>query len=107
MVKRKNRGRSKGRSPGREKPVQCDMCGAQVPSDKAIKVTDKSPPVSRKLASRLRKKGSYVPTGREVKYYCISCATKVGIVHQRAKSKRKGTPGRKSAEEILQDIKEG
>ncbi|NIQ07482.1 MAG: 30S ribosomal protein S26e [Candidatus Korarchaeota archaeon] len=104
MVKRKNRGRSKGRSPGREKLVQCDLCGAQVPDDKAIKTTDKSPPVNRKLAYTLRKQGAYVPTKREVKYYCVSCAIKIGIIHQRSKSERKGQPGRKSAEAVLRDL---
>lgn len=82
------------------------MCGAQVPADKAIKSVDQSPAVNRKLAHKLRKQGTYVPTGREVKHYCIGCAMKRGMIHQREKSKRKGEPGEQSAEAILQELKE-
>lgn len=104
MVKRKNRGRSKGRSAGRKQPVQCDLCGAKVPRDKAIKDVRKESAVSGRLAHELRKQGAYVPAGRKVKYYCIGCAMKLGLIHQREKSKRKGEPGRKkSVEEILNE----
>jgi small subunit ribosomal protein S26e len=85
--KRKSRGRTKGRK-GRSKFVQCSMCGALVPRDKAKKVTHYTSLVDSSLAKELRAKGAYLPRQKVEKYYCISCAVHRRVVKVRAKEKR-------------------
>ncbi len=90
--KRKSRGRAKG-DRGRSDLVHCSKCGALIPRDKAIKVTANYSPVDPALAKELREKGSYVPTTKVTKYYCISCAIHYGIIKVRPEEERK-EPGR-------------
>ena len=90
-VKRKSRGRSKGRK-GRSDYVQCSKCGQLVPRDKAKKVTRRTFVVDPVLAKELRQKGAWISTGVETKYYCISCAVHHGLVKVRAEEERKVVP---------------
>lgn len=91
--KRKSRGRAKG-GKGRSDLVQCSSCGAQVPSDKAKKISRPVTLVEPTLARELRKQGAYLPTHFDTKYYCISCAVHRGVVKVRAKDERH-TPWRR------------
>jgi len=86
--KRKNRGRSKG-SKGRGDLVQCDGCGKLVPEDKAKKITGTASWIEPRLAEELRKQGAYLPIGRYIKRYCISCAVRRGVSAPRAREERK------------------
>lgn len=86
--KRKNRGRSKG-AKGKGALVQCDMCGAWVPRDKAKKVTVRHSLVDPQLARELRKQGAIISSYVTTKYYCISCAVFHGIVKVRSERERK------------------
>lgn len=86
--KRKSRGRSKG-SKGSSGTVQCDSCGATVPRDKAKKVMKRLSFIDYELAKELRDKGAYLPDSSDMKYYCISCAVRRGIVKVRAKDERR------------------
>ncbi len=95
--KRKNRGRKKGRSPGRVKYVSCVMCGARIPEDKAVKRVVWGSPVSKSIAKELQSQGTLIPVKRTVKYYCIRCAMFYGIVKIRARDERKTIP-----EELLE-----
>lgn len=90
-MKRKSRGRSKGRK-GRSGFVQCSMCGELVPRDKAKKVSRRTSLVDYALAKELRQKGAYFATRVQIKYYCISCAVHRGVVKVRAKGERKQRP---------------
>jgi len=87
-IKRKSRGRSKG-GKGRSDQVQCSLCGEFVPRDKAKKVTRRVSIVDPQLARELRKKGAYIASPVETKYYCISCAVHRGIVKVRSRNERK------------------
>ena len=85
--KRKSRGRAKG-SKGSSGSVQCSVCGARVPRDKAKKYTSYVSPVDSLLARELRSKGTFIARTRVEKYYCISCAVHRGMVKVRAKAER-------------------
>lgn len=93
-VKRKSRGRSKG-GKGRSGYVQCNMCGQLVPRDKAKKVSRRVSVADPRIAKELRQKGAYLPSRRETKYYCVSCAVHRGVVKVRAKDRRKYPPRRR------------
>lgn len=86
--KRRSRGRSKG-GKGRGSFVQCSMCGALVPRDKAKKSTRWVSLVDAALSRELRAGGTYIPGQRVMKYYCVSCAVHRGVVKVRGKQLRK------------------
>ncbi|MEX0568834.1 MAG: 30S ribosomal protein S26e [Candidatus Njordarchaeota archaeon] len=90
--KRKNRGRKKGRSPGRVGYVTCVMCGARVPEDKAIKRVVWGSTVGGNIAKELAAQGTLITTQRKVKYYCVRCAMYLGIVKIRPRDERKEIP---------------
>ncbi|MHA1617583.1 MAG: 30S ribosomal protein S26e [Candidatus Njordarchaeales archaeon] len=92
-VKRKNRGRSKGKgSRGRSEYVFCSQCGKRIPEDKAVKRVAWVPTVPGSIAKELEKQGTYIPKKRVVRYYCVSCAVFLGIVKIRARDERKELP---------------
>jgi small subunit ribosomal protein S26e len=41
------------------------------------------------LAKELRAGGTYIPSERTTRYYCISCAVHFGVTKVRAKDERK------------------
>ncbi|MEM3404037.1 MAG: 30S ribosomal protein S26e [Nitrososphaeria archaeon] len=86
--KRKSRGRGKG-GKGRSDYVQCSNCGAMVPRDKAKKDTRRISFMDATLAKELRTAGTYIPSERATRYYCISCAVHFGVTKVRAKEERK------------------
>jgi small subunit ribosomal protein S26e len=86
--KRRSRGRSKG-GKGRGALVQCSMCGALVPRDKAKKETRWVSLVDPTLSRELRARGAYIPGKRVMKYYCVSCAVHRGIVKVRERDLRR------------------
>jgi len=88
--KRRSRGRGKG-GKGRGMLVQCSMCGALVPRDKAKKLTRWVSLVESTLARELRAKGAYIPGQRVIKYYCVSCAVACRVVKVRSRELRKTT----------------
>jgi len=90
--KRKNRGRKKGRSPGRVKYVSCAYCGARIPEDKAVKRVYWRAPVSGSIAKELAAQGTLIATQRKTVYYCIRCAMFLGIVKIRPRDERKKIP---------------
>jgi len=65
--------RRKGQS-GRAGSVECAMCGALVPRDKAVEKTKNTLPLSRDLRRILKDKGARLHSSNTVVYYCISCA---------------------------------
>ncbi|RJS75849.1 30S ribosomal protein S26e [Candidatus Bathyarchaeota archaeon] len=87
-IKRKSRGRSKGRK-GKSSLVQCSSCGELVPRDKAKKVTHRISLVDSTLSKELRQKGAYLPSRVTTRYYCVSCAVHRGVVKVRSKESRK------------------
>lgn len=89
VKKRKSRGRTKGKSKGRGRLVQCSNCGAQIPIDKAKRTYKKSSFINPRLASELRRKGAYIPGSQRVGYLCISCSVHFGRYSPRAKEDRK------------------
>lgn len=91
-VKRKSRGRHKGKSAGHVGYVQCYNCGARIPLDKAIKRVYWRSIVSGPLARELERQGTFVPRTREVRYYCVRCAIYLGIARMRARDERKQLP---------------
>lgn len=88
--KRKSRGRTKG-GKGRSVLVQCSSCGAQVPRDKAKKMTQWVSFVDPALAKELRSQGAFIPRESVTKYYCVSCAVHRGVVKVRARELRRTT----------------
>ncbi len=89
-VKRKNRGRRKGKSrKGREEYVYCSNCGKRIPRDKAIKVERRMTPVDPQLAKELKKQGAVILSTPVLKYYCVSCAVHYGIVRIGGYSERR------------------
>ena len=86
--KRKSGGRSKGGS-GRSGMVQCSYCGAQVPRDKAKRVTRYTSLVDRRVLKELQDQGASVARYQTTKYLCISCAVHRHVVHVRSKDDRK------------------
>ncbi|MBD3227273.1 MAG: 30S ribosomal protein S26e [Candidatus Lokiarchaeota archaeon] len=90
--KRKSGGRTKGKQ-GRATRVQCDKCGAQIPIDKAKRVTVYYSPVDYRLAKELRAQGTRIPRYKKTKTYCISCAIHTRKIKIRSKEdRRKNTP---------------
>ena len=65
--------RRKGQS-GRATAVECAICGALVPRDKAVEKRRKTLPLDRNLLQLLMEKGAKIHSARRVVYYCISCA---------------------------------
>lgn len=86
--KRESRGRRKG-DKGYVERVQCDGCGALVPSDKVVCVTRMYSPVPPGLADELEKKGAIIMKYPVKKCYCVSCAIYSGIIKVRAEEERK------------------
>jgi small subunit ribosomal protein S26e len=74
--------------------VQCSFCGAQVPRDKAKRVTKYTSLVESRLLKELRESGAQIARYRTTKYYCISCAVHRGVVKVRNKTERKTVPRR-------------
>jgi len=85
--KRGSGGRSKG-DKGNSGLVQCSICGAQVPRDKAKKQTKYTSLVDSRLMKELQQQGSNITSTMVTKYYCISCAVHRGIVKVRGKDER-------------------
>jgi small subunit ribosomal protein S26e len=65
--------RRKGQS-GRATTVECTLCGAKIPRDKAVERSRYSFRLDRNLRALLREKGAKLHNLRRVAYYCISCA---------------------------------
>lgn len=65
--------RRKGQS-GRATVVECAICGARVPRDKAIEKRRSTLPLDRNLRQLLREQGAKLHSSRRIVYYCISCA---------------------------------
>ncbi|MDI9645024.1 MAG: 30S ribosomal protein S26e [Candidatus Verstraetearchaeota archaeon] len=86
--KRKSRGRSKG-DKGKSARVQCDLCGAWIPRDKAIKVTKPVSLLEPQLAKDLMKQGAQIYRRVVTKNYCVKCAISKRVVKVRAKDERR------------------
>lgn len=86
--KRSSRGRAKG-DKGRSDYVQCSYCGAQVPRDKAKRITTWPSYLDPQLRSELKQKGVRISLAKTVKYLCISCAVHRGVVKVRSKEERR------------------
>merc|ERR1711870_92660 len=87
VKKRRNNGRAKhGR--GHVKRVRCELTGALIPKDKAIKRNEVSNPVPARLMPTLIAAGAriiYGPSGPKIirkVYYCISAALHSNKVHR-------------------------
>jgi len=93
--KRSSGGRSKG-GKGRSGMVQCSFCGAQVPRDKAKRVTRYTSLVEPRLLKELRQQGARIARSKSVQYLCISCAVHRGVVKVRSKEKRRSVSRRRS-----------
>ena len=93
--KRSSGGRSKG-GKGRSGMVQCSYCGAQVPRDKAKKVTRYTSLVDPRILNELKEMGARITRTKTTKYLCISCAVHRGVVNIRSKEERKLTRRRRS-----------
>jgi small subunit ribosomal protein S26e len=92
--KRSSGGRSKG-GKGRAGTVQCSYCGAQVPRDKAKRVTRYTSLVDSKILKELQDQGASINRTKTTKYLCISCAIHRGVVNIRAKEDRRFVPRRR------------
>jgi small subunit ribosomal protein S26e len=86
--KRSSGGRSKG-DKGSSGTVQCSICGALVPRDKAKRQTKYTSLVDSRLMKELQQQGSNITSTMVTKYYCISCAVHRGIVKVRGKDERR------------------
>lgn len=75
--------------------VQCSYCGAQVPRDKAKRVTRYTSLVDRRLLKELRETGAQIARYRTTKTLCVSCAVHRGVVKVRGKDERKSGPIRR------------
>jgi small subunit ribosomal protein S26e len=75
--------------------VQCSYCGAQVPRDKAKRVTKYTSLVEPRLLKELKDQGAQIARYRSTKYLCISCAVHRGVVKVRGKEERKTAPRRR------------
>ena len=75
--------------------VQCSICGAQVPRDKAKRQTRFTSLVDSRLLKELQTQGSTIQRTKVMKYYCISCAVHRGVVQVRGKEERKFVPRRR------------
>lgn len=85
--KRISRGRSKG-AKGHSSMVQCSICGALVPRDKAKRQTRWTSLVDSRLLKELQQQGASISRERTTKYLCISCAVHRGVVKVRSKDER-------------------
>ena len=94
--KRTSGGRSKG-DKGSSGMVQCSICGALVPRDKAKKQTRYTSLVDSRLLKELQTQGSTIQRTKVTKTYCISCAVHRGVVKVRGKDERKFVPRRRRA----------
>jgi small subunit ribosomal protein S26e len=65
--------RKKGQS-GKVKVVQCIQCGKMIPQGKAVEKRKSALPIGYRLSKLLKKRGAYLSGGRNIVYYCISCA---------------------------------
>jgi small subunit ribosomal protein S26e len=65
--------RKKGQS-GRKRSVECVQCGALVPRDKAIVKRRFGLPLNRRLIKILKEQGARIHGGKNIVYYCVSCA---------------------------------
>ena len=92
--KRSSGGRSKG-DKGSAGTVQCSICGALVPRDKAKRQTRYTSLVDSRLLKELQQQGSTLTRTKVTKYYCISCAVHRGVVKVRGKDERKFVPKRR------------
>ena len=92
--KRSSGGRSKGNK-GSSGLVQCSICGAQVPRDKAKRQTKFTSLVDSRLLKELQQQGSTLTRTMTTKYFCISCAVHRGVVKVRGKEERKLVPRRR------------
>jgi len=92
--KRSSGGRSKG-GKGRSGMVQCSYCGAQVPRDKAKRVTRYTSLVDSRVLKELKDQGAQINRTKTTKYLCISCAVHRGVVKIRSKEDRKYVPRRR------------
>ena len=92
--KRKSGGRSKG-GQGRSGSVQCSFCGAQVPRDKAKRITRYTSLVDSRMLKELRDQGAQIARYRTTKYLCVSCAVHRGVVKVRGKEDRKSRARRR------------
>ncbi len=86
--KRKSGGRSKG-GQRRSGTVQCSFCGAQVPRDKAKRITRYTSLVESRLLKELQDQGAQIARYRTTRYLCVSCAVHRGVVKVRGKDDRK------------------
>lgn len=93
--KRSSGGRSKG-GKGRSGMVQCSFCGAQVPRDKAKRVTRYTSLVEPRLLKELQGQGARIARSKKVQYLCISCAVHRGVVKVRSKESRRSVSRRRS-----------
>jgi ribosomal protein S26 len=59
--------RRKGKS-GRAKVVECAICGAKVPRDKAVEKQRRSLPLDRMLRQLLKEKGAKLYAGSRITY---------------------------------------
>ncbi|MBC8225427.1 30S ribosomal protein S26e [Candidatus Bathyarchaeota archaeon] len=91
--KRSSGGRSKG-GKGRSGMTQCSFCGAQVPRDKAKRVTKYTSLVEPRMLKELRESGAQIARYQTTKTLCISCAIHRGVVKIRGKEERKTVPRR-------------
>jgi ribosomal protein S26 len=65
--------RRKGQS-GRAVVVECAICGAKVPRDKAVEKRRRTLPLDRNIRQMLKERGAKLHTSYRIVYYCISCA---------------------------------
>jgi small subunit ribosomal protein S26e len=86
--KRVGGGRSKGNK-GSSGTVQCSLCGAVVPSDKAKRQTRFTSLVDSRLLKELQQQGSSITSTKVTKINCISCAVHRGVVKVRGKDERR------------------
>ena len=75
--------------------VQCSFCGAQVPRDKAKRITKYTSLVDSRLLKELKDQGAQIARYRTTKYLCVSCAVHRGVVKVRSKEERKTAPRRR------------
>ena len=65
--------RRKGQS-GKAVTIECALCGAKIPRDKAVEKRRRSLHLDRNLRQLLREQGARLHYGSRIVYYCISCA---------------------------------
>jgi small subunit ribosomal protein S26e len=95
LTKKRSSGGHSGGNKGSSGLVQCSICGAQVPRDKAKRQTRYTSLVDSRLLKELQNQGSTIQRTKVTKYYCISCAVHRGVVKVRGKDERKFVPKRR------------